>query len=1506
MEQLSNFYEQFISLQKINNQQENTLEIIDNPNSVCNSDKRISNQERCYPYEELFEVNVNNNSDVSHSNVVSESNPKQLQELLDIFSLAIRGCTTQLDEIISIPNEEVEVVGVDDPIEQLGFTDVKNKSKTKAKKISKSKEFKGLILTEEVLPVKKAERFNCNIEALELLKSLTDESVINRSQALTLSKYSGWGGLGEYFKESHPRNNELMELLGDDYKKARASVLTSYYTPKDIIKVCYDVLKRIGFKKGKILECSAGTGRFLTYMSRAIYNNSKIHCVEIDPTTSKILSLLHPKAKVHSCGFEETDFEDNDFDLIISNIPFGDISIHDKKDKDLNKYNFAIHDYFFAKALKKVREGGIIAFITSSGFMDKENEKVRSYIGKEAELLGVVRLPDDTFAGTNVVADIVFLKKSAKPKEQDWFNTKPLSRFENKFSMNTCFFTKDEDGNYKKPSGYVLGELEVVSSQFGEKLTVQKTKDYDAILKAFINHFDKTAYSPRLDESYLYDEDEVVSEIEAVCISSKPWIKDLRLTEYVILNDELYQKQFESFTKPILSDTVYPIVYQYAVIKEIVYDIRTNPDMTDDELSVLQDKLNKEFDYFVDKFGHLNSVKVKNALSEDKVGYNLFSTLETIKQEFDEKNNELVTVYGKSDIFSKRIIGKSHKQQKPESFEDAIVLSFWTRKELDLEFVSKVMEMDYKEVVTQCLERKLVYYNFMEGCFEDDSEYLSGYTVDKLNHCEKLLDKIMNRNNLITVLSKEEMFLLDEIKSQQAKVLLENSIEDLRKNQPEFVTNIDFTFSSTWIPIEIKRKFILETLNVEDNKYHNIAYIPNYGYEVTISAYIDRSINYSEWGSEKVPAERIIKYALNEATPKVTYKSDDKTYVDTEATQIAISLVKKWNDSFKSYIASNGDIYAELVDLYNQKFVRIKDKVQRNYILNPETNPEIELRPHQLKGVSRILSSKTSVLLNHEVGTGKTFTMHCASHQLHKISVLRGDKPHKSLHVVPNHLIMSGQAAKDYLRLYPNANILALTPDDLKMENRRKTLNLIAYNNFEAVLIPYSVLELIPLKKDTLQELYDEDMRELDEAVLKAKGEGASVYKIEQAVAGQKAILNKLLDGHKDNLGVYFEDLGFDSIFVDEAHNFKSLYFYTSKSRVAGVSTSQSIRATNLYNIVRYMRNTKGASSIIFSTATPITNSLSEMYNFTKYLAPELLKRHNISTFDEWSSTFGQIITDVESDVTGRNFKLKPRFAKFFNTPELITMFKQFADVVFTEDIADIVVPSLKGGKPTIIEVDPTEEMLEYIDDLVERVKAFENSSADKKDNMLNICGDGRKLSVSPRLVDIDQDSPKAISAANELFRVYNEYPNGTQVVFCDLGVPGKDYSIYQEIKDLLIDKGIPANEIAFIHDCGNSPQERNLMISKFNDGVIRILFGSTPLLGEGANIQSKLVALHHLDCCWKPSSLKQREGRILRFGNTNKEVYIFRYVLKNSFDVFSWQSATRSYVKSISTSIIW
>lgn len=1497
MEKMSNFYKQFVALHNENNAN-NTLPVV-NGNTACveateiedNSNEKVLGPNNYASYESLPKIKSTNNS-VNNN----------FMELLSIFSSALGMQEVVDDSIIRLSEDEVEVIGVNPNVSQLNFNEdqfsVINKRKNSSSINSKVKDFKGLILSEENLPMKKSDRFNCNIEALELLTSIAPGDNISRKQAIILSKFSGWGGLGDYFKESHPRNQELQKLLGENYDKARTSVLTSYYTPSNVIKICYEVLKRIGFKKGKILECSAGTGRFLTYMSRNMYTTSKIHCVEIDPTSSKILSLLHPKSKVHSCGFEETEFEDDDFDLVISNIPFGDIPVYDKKQKDLNKHNFRIHDYFFAKALKKVRVGGIIAFITSSGFLDKENTNVRKYISKEAELLGVVRLPNDTFAGTNVVSDIVFLKKTeTSTSECDWLEIKPLSRFEDKFSLNECFF------HGMSRLGYILGDLDVISSPFGDKLTVYRTSDYESTLKNFIKSFKKESYHPRVDESYLYEEDEVIDDLEELLSNAKPWMKDIRLTEYVILNGELYQKQLNSFAKPILSESVYPIVYQYAVIKEIVYDIRTNPDISDNDLSILQKRLNEEFDYFVSKFGHANTPKIKKALSEDKVGYNLFSTLEKVNQVFDEDKNELVTVYIKSDIFSKRIVGKSHKQRKPETLEEAIVLSFWNKKELDLEFISDVMEMNYKDVVMQCLEKKIVYYNFMDGRFEDDSEYLSGYTVDKLKHCEMLLDKISCRSSVVTVVKEDEIFLLDDLKSEYVKKMLEIAIEGLRENQPDFVTNIDFTFSSTWIPEDVKLNFIIKTLGIEENKYNKLAYIPNYGYEIDICSYIDRSVNYTEWGTEKVPAERIIKYALNDATPKVTYVCDDKTYVDTEATQMAISMVKKWNDAFKSYVAESEDLYAELVDLYNKKFVRIKEKQQRNFILNPETNPEIQLRPHQLKGVSRILSSRHSILLNHEVGTGKTYTMDCASHQLHKISILKGDKPHKTLHIVPNHLIMSGQSAREYLNLYPNANILALTPDDLKMENRRRTLNLIAYNNFEAVFIPYSVLELIPLKRETLERLYDEDMSELNEAIAKANEADVSIYKIEKQIESQKRVLDKLLDCHKDDLGVYFEDLGFDTIMVDEAHNFKSLYFYTSKSRVAGVSTSQSMRATNLYNIVRYMRETKGPSSIVFSTATPITNSLSEMYNFTRYLAPELLQEHGVSTFDEWSSVFGQIVTDVESDVTGRNFKLKPRFAKFFNTPELITMFKQFADVVFTEDIQDIVVPKIAGGKPTIVEVEPTEDMIEYIDDLVDRVKAFESKN-NKEDNMLKICGDGRNLSVSPQLVGIDQDSPKAVSSAEKIFEIYEKYPDGTQVVFCDLGVPGKEYSIYTEIKDLLIDKGVPENEIAFIHDCGSSPQERNLMINKFNDGVIKILFGSTPLLGEGANIQCRLKALHHLDCPWVPSSLRQREGRIIRFGNKNKEVYIFRYVLKNSFDVFSWQTVERKakFISQIST----
>ena len=1411
----------------------------------------------------------------------------------------------QEDDVVVVPKEDIQVldkgfveVGTNEPSKIINsFNEVNKPAEAKNKPSRKVSRYKGHNLTKENLSRTPVARFEDNVNALTKLADLqsTGKS-LTKADADILAKYSGWGGLGDFFEDKNPRNAELRKLLGKGYEDAMYSVTSAYYTPAPVIRFMYSALKRLGFHKGKILECSIGSGRYFSFMNKSIYEQSKLYGVELDETSSKIASLLHPKAKIVNCGFEKTTFEDDEFDLCISNIPFGDLLVFDNQDKELNKHKLRIHDYFFLKALKKVRPGGIVAFVTSAGFMDKNDSKARQILSKECELLGVIRLPNTTFIGTNVVADIVFLRKTSEPKCRKWNAVKGLKQFDEKFGINEFLYAAPE---------LIAGTLAITSTQFGEGLTVNGVALDDESFKKYLKYLPSSVYIQRTDESYLYEEDEVIEDNAVESLEEyehHPWIKDLRDDEYVCIKDELYKKQSNKLIKQTnLSENRYSLIKRYALVKGAVLDIRTNPDATDAQLEVMQAVLNKYYEDFVSHHGNTADPKHRSILGTDHVGYPLFLALENVEEIYDEATDSLISIYSKADIFSSRVVGKSYKIEDPKTLQEAIVLSFYLSRKLDLHLMSERLNRDIDSVIADCLEEGLIYYDFSLEKYEEASEFLSGYVKDKLNYNVDLLERIKNGNNIVTVPTVSESFLSSSESSKWCIPHLERNIAALKENQPDFVDDVEFEFSSTWIPIEIKEKFIFNTLEIKDGKLGaKLVYDESLGYSFKYSCSVNSVLLNSEWGTSRVKATRVLEHSLNETFPEVTDTVDGKTYTNVEESQMAMTMVKKWSSSFREYVLNDPDLHLDLVHLYNEIFNRIKGKKQTNFILDAQTNPAIKPREHQLKAASRICTSKNSVLLYHQVGTGKTFTMQISAHMLYKMRMYAEGRPNKSMFVVPNSLCLSGQFAREYLTIYPDANILALTPDDFEKKNRRKVLSKIATNNWEAVIIPHSVLNMIPMKEETLKRLYEEDIRDMERALLyfEEGQDRMSVFKMQKLISKRKAKMDELLDIHKDEFSIYWEDLGIDTLYVDEAHNFKSLYFVTKKDRVAGINTNASKQASNLHNIVRYQRE-KDPASIIFSTATPISNTVGELFNFSRYLNPEGLKKHGVYEFDAWSSTFGSIVNEVEADVTGQNFKVKPRFAKFFNTPELMTIVKEFADVVFTEDVAEIKVPKLITGQPIDIEIKPTELMLGYIDELVERVGKFETSSGEekKKDNMLKICGDGRKLALAPKLVGIDEASPKVRAVVENVYKVYRDHPEGTQLIFCDIGTPDDKggYSVYQEVKEGLIDKGMLETEVAFIHDCGSSPVKREALIKKFNDGLVKVLLGSTAKMGEGVNLQKRVKALHHIDAPWRPSDVQQREGRILRHGNENEEVYIFRYLVKNSFDVFSWQSATRS-----------
>ena len=1379
----------------------------------------------------------------------------------------------------------------------------------KSKKIAKS--IKMYAPSSEDFPTTPVARLEANLDAIRLLSKVESEGYTCSSKDLSiLGRFTGWGGLGEFFEIDNKRNAELLDVLGEHYESAATSVTTGYYTPPEVIKFKFELLKRFGFEKGRILDCSAGIGRYFTYMNKSIYEGSKLYGVELDYISSKISSLLHPKANIINSAFEKTAYEDEYFDLCISNIPFGDLLVYDNQDTELNKLKLKIHDYFFVKALKKVRVGGMVAFITSSGFMDKHCTKVRELIGKEAELLGAFRLPNDTFTGTKVVSDIVIFKRTKTHIENDsWLDVVPLESLGDDYNVNKYFVENSE---------LVCGVFSLTSSQYGKALTVSGEEINEKNLKSKLRYFPSDVYVPRVDESYLYEQDELITDealYELECSESHPWINDLRDDEYVCIDDVLYKKESSYLVRQKENMAKYSLIKDYALVKGALLDICTNNDADDTELKLMQDELNYYYDKFVKEHGHINKSSNVTVLSKDKAGFPRVSALEDVTEVYDEKENKLIKIYNKADIFTQRTVGRSAVVKKPTTLQEAILLSFSLIGKLDINLMAERLEQPYTEVLNGCIENNLIFYDFELGKYEDSRDFLSGYVKDKLKYHEYLLNSIEQGNTIITVPIEREAFLVNFEESCKYISEIKRNIEALKENQPEFEENVEFGISSTWIPLDIKRKFLVDTLNLGSmEQYLKLEYNEKIGYQLS-GCILNRTLRTVEWGTTRVDAERIIVHALNDTAPTVKDKLDNTEYVNVEQTQLAVSKVNKWISEFKDYVFNNPDLHLEIVQIYNDLFVRTKEKEQINFIHDPETNPNIKLRECQLKGVSRCITAKTSQLLFYETGVGKTFTMQVLAYMKYKMRMQEEGRPNKTVIVVPNSLALSGQFAREFLKLYPNAKVLGLTPKDFEKKNRRKVLSKIATNNWHAVIIPHSVLDLIPLKSETLKKYYEQDIRDMKAAIYNYEKsyDRRSVFKMEKMISNRKAQMESLLDIQKDSDSIYWEDLGVDDIMVDEAHHFKSLFFVTKKERIAGISNRASKCASNLYNIVRYQQE-KNPASVTFATATPITNTIGELFNFSRYLNADGLRRRGVFEFDAWASTFGSVVNEVETDVTGRGFKMKPRFAKFYNIPELMQIVKEFADVVFTEDVAEIEVPKLVTGKPINIEVEPTGLMEEAIQILVELVGMYESNTDDirKSYNMLKICGEGRKLAVSPKLLSSDEAyeplrnvvkaihqskelSPKLKAVIDKAYEIYLKHPDMGQVIFCDIGVPkNNEYSAYQEMKDGLIAKGLSEDEIVFIHDCGDSPIKRQEVIKKFNDGLIKVLIGSTSKMGVGVNMQKRLVALHHVDSCWLPSDIKQREGRILRSGNINKEVYIFRYLVKNSFDVFSWQTLER------------
>ena len=1318
------------------------------------------------------------------------------------------------------------------------------------------------------------EKVRRNIEAIKLLHKLEDENrLANKEEQEILSKYVGWGGLPDVFDENKDNwskeYNELKEILTDDeYKSARASTLTAFYTPPIVINAIYNALKNMGVEQANILEPSCGTGNFLGMLPQEM-QSSKLYGVELDSISGKIAKQLYQKANIKVQGYEKADLPDSFFDIAIGNVPFGDFKVNDKR---YDKNNFLIHDYFFAKTLDKVRPGGVIAFITSKGTMDKASPEVRKYLAQRADLLGAIRLPDNTFtknAGTKVTSDIIFLQKRENLTDimPDWVY---LDRDENNITMNKYFVDNPD---------MILGKMEMVSTAYGYDSTCKAEEDTN--LEEQLNYAITNIHGELQNNSI---ENEI--EQEDTSIPAIPTVKNY---SYAIVDDKLY---FRENSKMILQDEL-PLTAQNRIkglillreqVRELI-DFQME-DYSDEEIHIAQAKLNELYDRFTKEYGLINSRANETAFSNDS-SYFLLCSLEKI----DGEGNFV----GKADIFSKRTIKAKKKVLQVDTPDEALILSIQDKAKVDLDYMQQLCKIDKEEIINS-LEGvifKVPDYENTNNWVTAD-EYLSGNVREKLKVAEQFAkeDSSFNIN-----------------------------VEKLKEVIPKDLTasEIGIKLGSTWIPPEIIRKFIFELLDTPSYnrwdihvKYSNI----------TAEWYIDGKSNdrnnvkaYTTYGTSRINAYKIIEQTLNLKDVKIfdTFIDDEgrkQRVLNRKETAIACSKQDAIKEAFLNWVWEDPERRNHLVRLYNDKFNCIRPReYDGSHIGFVGMNPEIKLRTHQLNAVAHVLYGNNT-LLAHEVGAGKTFEMVAAAMESKRLGLCN-----KSLFVVPNHIIE--QFASEFLQLYPSANILVATKKDFETKNRKKFCSRIATGEFDAVIIGHSQFERIPMSIERQIALLEEQISDITKGIASEKSNRGENYTIKQMEKTRKSLETRLEKLHKEERKddvVTFEELGVDKLFVDEAHNYKNLFLYTKMRNVGGIAQTEAQKSSDLFMKCRYLDEITGGKGSVFATGTPVSNSMAELYTMQRYLQYSGLKENSLEHFDNWASTFGETVTAIELAPEGTGYRAKTRFAKFHNLPELMSMFKEVADIQTAETL-NLPTPEFENIN---VVVKPSEIQEEMVKALGERAEKIRSGTVDAtEDNMLKITNEGRKLALDQRLMNPllpDSESSKVNSCSENIYRIWDENSDkkSTQLVFCDLSTPKdlKGYEkeefidVYNELKKKLIQKGIPPAEIAFIHEADNEVKKKELF-SKVRKGQVRVLMGSTQKMGAGTNVQDKLIATHHLDCAWKPSDLTQRNGRMIRQGNENKKVFVYSYVTEKTFDSYMYQlvEQKQKFISQIMTS---
>ena len=1310
-------------------------------------------------------------------------------------------------------------------------------------------------------------KYKANMEAIHLLQTLEkEERLATPEEQEILSRYVGWGGIPQAFEESNSSwANEYLELKNtlspEEYSAARASTLNAFYTSPTVIRSMYEVLENMGLKQGNILEPSCGVGNFMGLIPESM-GKANMYGVELDPVSGRIAKQLYQKNKIAVQGFEETSYPDSFFDCVIGNVPFGAYQVSDRR---YDRHHFMIHDYFIAKSLDLIRPGGVVAVVTSSGTMDKQNPAVRQYIANRAELLGAIRLPNNAFqrnANTSVVSDILFFQKRdrASIEEPEWLNLKETPEG---YSVNAYFAEHPE---------MVLGEFTTESTQYGKQEVTVKPKEgitLEEQLKEAVQNIHGTITELELSDTEL--EEDVVS------IPADPDVKNFSFT---VVNEEVYYRENSVMNRMELPAMTAERVKGMVKIRDVTNELIQcqMEEGSDEQITKLQGKLNEEYDTFTAKYGLISSNANKRAFSQDS-SYCLLTSLEFLDDKGELKR--------KADIFTKRTIRRAETVTSVDTASEALAVSIGERAGVDLSYMAQLSGKTEEELTEELAG--VIFKNPISEKWEPSDEYLSGNVREKL---------------------------------QIAKQFAENhpeyqvNVQYLEQVQPKDLdaSEIEARLGATWISEDYITRFMAETFHTP--RYYVGSKVKVQYAEVTgqwnvmgknVDSYGNALVT-STYGTQRANAYRLLEDALNLRDTKIYDTVQDAEgehrELNRKETMLAQQKQELIKEEFKEWIFKDLHRREDLCKIYNERFNSIRPReYDGSHIQFVGMNPEITLMPHQKNAVAHVLYGNNT-LLAHCVGAGKTFQMIAAGMESKRLGLSQ-----KNLYVVPNHL--TEQWGSDFLRLYPGANILVATKKDFEPANRKRFCSRIATGDYDAVIIGHTQFEKIPLSRERQIAMLEDQIADITFSIEEAAHQAGQNYTIKQLEKTKKSLqarMKKLNDQTRKDDVVTFEQLGVDRLFVDESHSFKNLFLYTKMRNVAGISQTDAQKSSDMFMKCRYMDELTGGRGITFATGTPVSNSMTELYTIMRYLQYDTLMRMGMGHFDSWAATFGETVTAIELSPEGTGYRAKTRFARFFNLPELISIFKEAADIQ-TSDMLNLPVPEAEFINEVL---KPSEEQQEMVGAFSERAESVRAGLVNPtEDNMLKITNDGRKCALDQRLLNEllpDAEKSKVNTCVENAFQVWDEGKTDrtTQLIFCDLSTPKGDgsFNVYDDVREKLVARGIPKEEIAFIHEY-NTEAKKAELFTKVRAGQVRILMGSTPKLGAGTNVQDRLIALHHLDCPWKPSDLEQQEGRILRQGNQNDKVKIFRYVTENTFDAYMWQilENKQKFISQIMTS---